>query len=160
MQKVSPLLAALARLSDPPTFPAPHGSFSDRYGGRAYSLYSQHTSVYGRLADSNDGKFHRRRGSPLIRTSSVRGHIHQRTSKPTVPVNTTHVTPQQPTQQHLRIIGVASKTSNLNPGKPTLRMSSLSIESLFGVKGYVALVTGGSSGLGFMISKVRDKSSF
>lgn len=34
-------------------------------------------------------------------------------------------------------------------------MSSLKIESLFGVKGDVALVTGGSSGLGFMISKVR-----
>ncbi|KAH8691496.1 hypothetical protein BGW36DRAFT_439217 [Talaromyces proteolyticus] len=32
-------------------------------------------------------------------------------------------------------------------------MSSLSIEQLFGVKGYVAAVTGGSSGLGFMISK-------
>jgi hypothetical protein len=35
-----------------------------------------------------------------------------------------------------------------------LDMSALRIESLFGVKGYVALVTGGSSGLGFMISKV------
>ena len=34
-------------------------------------------------------------------------------------------------------------------------MSALKIENLFGVKGYVALVTGGSSGLGFMISKVR-----
>lgn len=33
-------------------------------------------------------------------------------------------------------------------------MSTLNIESLFGVKGYVALVTGGSSGLGFMICKV------
>lgn len=33
-------------------------------------------------------------------------------------------------------------------------MSTLSIENLFGVKGYVALVTGGSSGLGFMICKV------
>ncbi|KAH0024432.1 NAD(P)-binding protein, partial [Aureobasidium melanogenum] len=32
-------------------------------------------------------------------------------------------------------------------------MSTLNIESLFGVKGYVALVTGGSSGLGFMICK-------
>ncbi|OIW24527.1 NAD(P)-binding protein [Coniochaeta ligniaria NRRL 30616] len=32
-------------------------------------------------------------------------------------------------------------------------MSSLSIEHLFGVKGYIAAVTGGSSGLGFMISK-------
>ncbi|KAG2165430.1 hypothetical protein JADG_005169 [Aureobasidium aubasidani] len=32
-------------------------------------------------------------------------------------------------------------------------MSALSIERLFGVKGYVAVVTGGSSGLGFMISK-------
>ncbi|KAM0690480.1 hypothetical protein Q7P36_009247 [Cladosporium allicinum] len=32
-------------------------------------------------------------------------------------------------------------------------MSALKIENLFGVKGYVALVTGGSSGLGFMISK-------
>lgn len=33
-------------------------------------------------------------------------------------------------------------------------MSTLNIERLFGVKGYVALVTGGTSGLGFMISKV------
>ncbi|CAO2647406.1 Nn.00g083280.m01.CDS01 [Neocucurbitaria sp. VM-36] len=32
-------------------------------------------------------------------------------------------------------------------------MSTLSIEQLFSVKGYVAVVTGGSSGLGFMISK-------
>jgi len=32
-------------------------------------------------------------------------------------------------------------------------MSTLNIEKLFGVKGYVALVTGGTSGLGFMISK-------
>ncbi|CDM28997.1 hypothetical protein DTO013E5_1214 [Penicillium roqueforti] len=32
-------------------------------------------------------------------------------------------------------------------------MSSLSIEQLFGVRGYVAAVTGGSSGLGFMICK-------
>ncbi|KAG9695021.1 NAD(P)-binding protein, partial [Aureobasidium melanogenum] len=32
-------------------------------------------------------------------------------------------------------------------------MSTLNIENLFGVKGYVALVTGGSSGLGFMICK-------
>lgn len=34
-------------------------------------------------------------------------------------------------------------------------MSTLNIERLFGVKGYVALVTGGTSGLGFMISKVQ-----
>jgi hypothetical protein len=33
-------------------------------------------------------------------------------------------------------------------------MSTLNIQRLFGVKGYVALVTGGTSGLGFMISKV------
>lgn len=33
-------------------------------------------------------------------------------------------------------------------------MSSLSVEQLFGVRGYVAVVTGGTSGLGFMISKV------
>lgn len=33
-------------------------------------------------------------------------------------------------------------------------MSALSIEKLFGVRGYVAAVTGASSGLGFMISKV------
>jgi hypothetical protein len=36
---------------------------------------------------------------------------------------------------------------------PTI-MSTLNIQNLFGVKGYVALVTGGTSGLGFMISKV------
>lgn len=34
-------------------------------------------------------------------------------------------------------------------------MVSLSTDSLFGVKGHVAVVTGGSSGLGFMICKVR-----
>lgn len=33
-------------------------------------------------------------------------------------------------------------------------MSTLKIEQLFGVNGYVALVTGGNSGLGFMICKV------
>ncbi|KAL4876027.1 hypothetical protein BJY04DRAFT_210909 [Aspergillus karnatakaensis] len=33
-------------------------------------------------------------------------------------------------------------------------MSSISTSTLFGVKGYVAVVTGGSSGLGFMIAKV------
>jgi hypothetical protein len=33
-------------------------------------------------------------------------------------------------------------------------MSSLDITRLFGVRGYVAIVTGGSSGLGFMICKV------
>jgi hypothetical protein len=32
-------------------------------------------------------------------------------------------------------------------------MSTLEVSRLFGVKGYVAVVTGGSSGLGFMISK-------
>lgn len=32
---------------------------------------------------------------------------------------------------------------------------SLSIQRLFSVKGHVAVVTGGCSGLGFMISKVR-----
>ncbi|SPO00374.1 uncharacterized protein DNG_03219 [Cephalotrichum gorgonifer] len=31
-------------------------------------------------------------------------------------------------------------------------MSSLTIDSLFGVKGRVAVVTGGNSGLGFMIA--------
>lgn len=35
-------------------------------------------------------------------------------------------------------------------------MFSLSIEQLFGVRGYVAVVTGGTSGLGFMISKVSN----
>lgn len=34
-------------------------------------------------------------------------------------------------------------------------MSTLDISQLFGVRGYVTVVTGGSSGLGFMISKVR-----
>ena len=34
------------------------------------------------------------------------------------------------------------------------RMSSLSVIDLFGVKGRVALVTGGCSGLGLMIAKV------
>lgn len=33
-------------------------------------------------------------------------------------------------------------------------MDSLNIASLFGVKGRVAVVTGGCSGIGFMISKV------
>lgn len=37
-------------------------------------------------------------------------------------------------------------------------MSSLDINQLFGVKGLVAAVTGGTSGLGFMICKVRDSS--
>lgn len=36
----------------------------------------------------------------------------------------------------------------------TQTMSALNVEQLFGVKGYVAAVTGGSSGLGFMICKV------
>lgn len=36
-------------------------------------------------------------------------------------------------------------------------MAALSIENLFGVKGYVAAVTGGSSGLGYMICKVRTR---
>ena len=33
-------------------------------------------------------------------------------------------------------------------------MSSLITDNLFGVKGYVAVVTGGSSGIGFMIARV------
>jgi hypothetical protein len=37
-------------------------------------------------------------------------------------------------------------------------MSSLSIERLFGIKGHVAAVTGGSSGLGLMICKVSRAS--
>lgn len=37
-------------------------------------------------------------------------------------------------------------------------MASLPLQDLFGVKGYVAVVTGGSSGLGFMICKVASKS--
>lgn len=36
-------------------------------------------------------------------------------------------------------------------------MASLDISQLFGVKGYVALVTGGSSGLGLMIAKVSKQ---
>jgi hypothetical protein len=36
-------------------------------------------------------------------------------------------------------------------------MSPLLIDSLFGVKGYVAVVTGGASGLGFMIAKVSGE---
>jgi hypothetical protein len=35
-------------------------------------------------------------------------------------------------------------------------MASLNIAQLFSVKGHVAIVTGASSGLGFMISKVRS----
>jgi len=34
-------------------------------------------------------------------------------------------------------------------------MSALDVQNLFGVKGRVALVTGGCSGIGFMIAKVR-----
>lgn len=45
-------------------------------------------------------------------------------------------------------------------GKSAFTMSALSIENLFGIRGYVALVTGGSSGLGFMISKVRNYFQF
>lgn len=37
-------------------------------------------------------------------------------------------------------------------------MSSLVTNSLFGVKGYVAVVTGGSSGLGLMIARVSASS--
>ena len=37
-------------------------------------------------------------------------------------------------------------------------MSSLLTDSLFGVKGYVAVVTGGASGLGFMIARVGASS--
>jgi hypothetical protein len=33
--------------------------------------------------------------------------------------------------------------------------STLDVVSLFGVKGRVAVVTGGSSGVGFMIAKVK-----
>lgn len=33
-------------------------------------------------------------------------------------------------------------------------MASLRTDTLFGVKGYVAVVTGGTSGLGYMICKV------
>lgn len=36
-------------------------------------------------------------------------------------------------------------------------MASLNIVQLFGVKGHVAIVTGATSGLGFMISKVRSE---
>ncbi|KAI5252203.1 NAD(P)-binding protein [Aureobasidium subglaciale] len=36
-------------------------------------------------------------------------------------------------------------------------MSALSIERLFGVKGYVAVVTGGTSGLGFMITLNKNQ---
>jgi short-subunit dehydrogenase involved in D-alanine esterification of teichoic acids len=35
-------------------------------------------------------------------------------------------------------------------------MASLNVSDLFNVKGRVAVVTGGSSGIGLMISKVRD----
>lgn len=36
-------------------------------------------------------------------------------------------------------------------------MASLDITQLFGVRGYVTIVTGGSSGLGFMICKAYFK---
>lgn len=38
---------------------------------------------------------------------------------------------------------------------PGVIMASLDVSQLFGIKGYVALVTGGSSGLGLMIAKVQ-----
>lgn len=38
-------------------------------------------------------------------------------------------------------------------------MSSLEISQLFGVSGYVAVVTGGSSGIGLMICKVGPSST-
>ena len=38
-----------------------------------------------------------------------------------------------------------------------MKMSSLITDNLFGVKGYVAVVTGGSSGIGFMIARVSLK---
>lgn len=43
---------------------------------------------------------------------------------------------------HVPILGLSSMASSLDP------------TSLYGVRGYVALVTGGSSGLGFMICRV------
>jgi len=46
----------------------------------------------------------------------------------------------------------------VNNWQLTITMSALNIEKLFGVKGYIAVVTGGSSGLGFMISKVWNSS--
>jgi hypothetical protein len=47
-------------------------------------------------------------------------------------------------------------TSILHTETSKCKMSALSIEKLFGVEGYVALVTGGSSGLGLMICKVWE----
>lgn len=38
----------------------------------------------------------------------------------------------------------------------TWTMSSLSVANLFGVQGRIALVTGGCSGIGFMIAKVSE----
>jgi hypothetical protein len=66
---------------------------------------------------------------------------------PTIDATTTHTS---------RSGWLGSSKARAVTGKPARpNMAALTIESLFGVKGYVALVTGGSSGLGFMISKVR-----
>lgn len=51
---------------------------------------------------------------------------------------------------------VASITDATSRGSylKIIKMDALSAQKLFSVKGRVALVTGGSSGIGFMIAKV------
>lgn len=53
---------------------------------------------------------------------------------------------------------VRSENRRDNSYRYLVDMASLLTDSLFGVKGYVAVVTGGASGLGVMIAKVSASS--